>query len=269
VAANDFYVYGLFRPNGIICYIGKGHGRRCKAHFSRTHNSHLRAIITMAGGDLPLVIIRSGLTEVTAFEIERAFISAIGRKEHGGPLVNMTDGGLGGSGRRQSEEERAMRRAVFQQPEVRARMSAAHIGKPSARKGKKSSEETKEKLRISHLGHKPSSTANKNASLALTRRWADPTNRETQRQIQLKRYSDPAERRRTGDAISAALNTLEGKQRNVERMRRRYADPAEHQKIAAANSERFRNPAEREKMSIAIKEVWRKRRSEEASYGGS
>ena len=72
-----YYIYGLFRPTGIVCYIGKGKGSRFRAHFRRTHNLHLRAIIAQAGGELPVVIIRSDLTETEAFEIERALITAI------------------------------------------------------------------------------------------------------------------------------------------------------------------------------------------------
>lgn len=64
-------------------------------------------------GDLPSVIIRDNLSEKTSFEYERAFISAIGRRANGGPLVNATDGGEGPTGHRHSDETRAKLRKAW------------------------------------------------------------------------------------------------------------------------------------------------------------
>src|ERR1700726_2403659 len=108
-----FYIYALFRPNGIPCYVGKGKGRRFRAHFHRTCNPHLRSIIAQAGGELPAIIIGGELTESGAFELEKIFIPAIGRKANGGPLVNMSDGGIGGGSRKHSAEEIAKRKVAF------------------------------------------------------------------------------------------------------------------------------------------------------------
>lgn len=44
-----------------------------------------------------MVIVRDNLTEVEAYEIEAAFITAIGRDCDGGPLVNLSEGGKGGA----------------------------------------------------------------------------------------------------------------------------------------------------------------------------
>ena len=121
---NQFYVYVIFRPNGIPCYVGKGRGTRWLQHEKlgkRHHNKHLANIIANAGGDVPKVKIRQNLTNEQACEIEIALIRVIGRECHGGPLVNLTDGGEGAPG---------IKRVV--------------------------SAETKEKLRISHLGKKQS-----------------------------------------------------------------------------------------------------------------
>lgn len=115
--ASYFYVYVYFRPwDGSPCYVGKGRGKRW-LHFSKKRNPHLRNIIAKAGGELPCVKIREGLTEVEAFAIESTFIKAIGRGKNG-PLVNMTDGGEGVSGLIVSAETRAKmseagRRKVF------------------------------------------------------------------------------------------------------------------------------------------------------------
>lgn len=228
MAVAVFYIYALFRPNGIICYIGKGKGYRLRAHFRRTHNPHLRSIIAQAGGDLPAIIIRGGLTESEAFELEKIFIAAIGRKANGGPLVNMSDGGIGGGARKQSAEEIAKRTAALGRPEVRAKMRASHIGQPSGRKGKKATAETREKLRISHtgkkqtpehlenrmvklrgrkrtaefcakmsalnLGKKKSDKARQNMRIAAAIRWADPAERARSSEAKKLEFADPVRR---------------------------------------------------------------------------
>lgn len=96
---SDFYVYVIFRPNGVPCYVGKGRGKRDKFHETKgSHNAHLNAIIRLAGGSLPTVRTRSGITESEAFETEMLLIHIIGREIVGGPLVNQSDGGEGPTG---------------------------------------------------------------------------------------------------------------------------------------------------------------------------
>ncbi len=97
--ATNFYVYVVFRLNGAPCYVGKGKRGRWRDHYRKSCNPHLRAIIAKSAPlELPCVRIRMQLSEAQAFEIERALIKAIGREVHGGPLVNLTDGGEGSSG---------------------------------------------------------------------------------------------------------------------------------------------------------------------------
>lgn len=148
----DFYVYVYFRPNGVPCYVGKGRGRRWLAHLAKSPNRHLTAIIKASGGDLPILKIREGLTDSEAFLIEVAFINAIGRKANGGPLVNQTDGGDGSAGRKMTTEEKRKRREILNRPETKEKMRISHLGKPSPRKGIKASQETCEKLRIASTG---------------------------------------------------------------------------------------------------------------------
>ena len=133
---NQNYVYIVFRPNGIPCYVGKGKGERWKRHLNKSHNPYLQRIAKKAGGNLPIVIIRSNLTHAEAFEIEIAFIKAIGRIKNGGPLVNMTDGGDGVVG-------------LTQTPEHLAKLSAV-------RKGKSPSLQARELIRVK-LKNRPKS----------------------------------------------------------------------------------------------------------------
>lgn len=134
--ARVFYVYVLFRLNGIPCYVGKGKDDRWLCHFKigAAHtNRHLARIIAKAGGMLPKIKFREGLTEAEALALEVALIAAIGREARGGPLVNLTDGGDGVSGMRHSVEAKtAIRTKMLGRvisKETRLKISAATLGK--------------------------------------------------------------------------------------------------------------------------------------------
>ena len=81
---------------------------------------------------MPKVKIRQNLTEPEAFEIERAFIKAIGRGKNG-PLVNMTDGGEGFTGGRHTPKSKevigARTRGKTQDPAHTAKISKALKGR--------------------------------------------------------------------------------------------------------------------------------------------
>jgi hypothetical protein len=151
--SNKSYVYVIFRLDGSPCYVGKGCGKRWKLHAKNARNPHLRNIYQSAGGDLPIIKVREGLSHDKACDTEVALIKAIGRKGNGGPLTNMTDGGDGVRGHIYTEELREKRRIQVSErsPEWLSRFTNA--GRV-ARRGAKASAETLEKLRLSHLGFK-------------------------------------------------------------------------------------------------------------------
>ncbi len=150
-----FYVYVLFRPCGEPFYVGMGSGRRWLKHEWRSHNPHVSAIIKQAGGEVPKVRVRSWLTADEAVAVEIALIAAIGRESHGGPLVNLTDGGEGVVGFAWTAEQRAKmseRRkgngywGNHKFPEsAREKIRTARIGKAA-------SEETKARMSAAHSG---------------------------------------------------------------------------------------------------------------------
>ena len=158
-----FYVYCLFRPwNGEPCYIGKGCGSRAFFHNKqgpRHSNKHLANIYKKAGADLPVVILHSCLIEEIALEYEIILIRAIGRQVHGGPLVNLTDGGDGCPGAIWSEEARQAKAvevaARWENIEYRAKMSAMNIGNEHA-KGMVWSDEARAKRSKLMLGNQHS-----------------------------------------------------------------------------------------------------------------
>lgn len=119
---NTFYVYALFRENGVPFYIGKGQGDRWLVHeyharATKRRDARCSIIRRMqsAGRDVPKIKLHEGLTEATACAYEIALIAAIGR-DNVGPLVNLTDGGEGKSG-------------WVTSPETRAKIGAANRGR--------------------------------------------------------------------------------------------------------------------------------------------
>jgi len=125
------YVYALFRPDtGTIFWVGMSAGDRIRSHRWRWRDEF--------GPDIPFVILRDGLSETEAAELETALIYAIGRHPHG-PLRNVHKGGTGygtkGHVIRDTEAEMA-RRARMSDPDVVDKLRAAKLGKPGAKKGK-------------------------------------------------------------------------------------------------------------------------------------
>lgn len=177
--SRKFYVYIIWRPDGRPCYVGKGKGDRWKAHFSRTHNRHLRNIVAKYGDLLRVerIFIES---ESRAYELEAFLIGQIGRHPNG-PLVNQSDGGKGGSaGRKMTPDEVRRRtqilidRGVMDKlkasnftrgpvsKETRAKMSAAQMARIAVRS----------KNGIQH-GYKPTPETLEKRSKSLRLAWKE------------------------------------------------------------------------------------------------
>lgn len=89
-----FYTYVWLRKDGTPYYIGKGHGDRAYRH-DRPNARRPR--------DRSRIVTQVWPDESTAFEAERLLIARFGRKDNGtGILRNLTDGGEGSSGYKQT-----------------------------------------------------------------------------------------------------------------------------------------------------------------------
>jgi LEM-3-like GIY-YIG domain/NUMOD3 motif len=142
MADSEFYIYVLFRENGVPFYVGKGKGPRWERHHldRENFNRHKLAIIRRMramGLSIPKIKLHEGLTEVAAYAYEVALIAAIGRADKGrGPLTNLTDGGEGRIGSVCTLEHRARISAALQGKKrgppptaTRAKIGAANQGK--------------------------------------------------------------------------------------------------------------------------------------------
>lgn len=209
-----FYVYVHVRKDtGRIFYVGKGSGNR--AWVIKRRNVHWANVSKKAGYDI--VIIRSGLIEQDAIDLEIAMIAGIGL----GNLCNKTDGGDGLSGFKMNGEQKAvlvknLTGRVFTS-ETREKISKALTGKTRDRAvveahaakilgskhkpesiekirkaltGRPVSNATREKMSRTHTGKVISEQAKINMSIAQTGKKRSKESIEKQRQTMLDRISN-------------------------------------------------------------------------------
>lgn len=157
---NDYYTYAFLREDGTPYCVGKGRGRRC---FDKK-----RTINPPSDPDR-IIILKKNLTEEEAFRHEIYMIYVLGKKKHGGLLHNITDGGEGVSGMVHSEEAREKIGKAFRgkklSEEHKEKLRQQKMGNTWNR-GRKISEEQKEKIRQTLQGKKHSDERRKNQSLA-------------------------------------------------------------------------------------------------------
>lgn len=133
---NRYYVYLHLRgDNGEPFYVGKGKEDRYKAV---NRSQHWKNIVKKYGYDT--IFLEDNLTENEALEKEIYWIKRIGRIElNEGPLINLTNGGEGTSGRK--------RTGYRHTEEAKRKISEAGLGRVF-------SDETKDKISKSNKGKK-------------------------------------------------------------------------------------------------------------------
>lgn len=171
------YVYEHWRPDlNQPFWVGKGSGLR--SHLIARRNKHHTGIVKKlreAGLSVEVKIIADGLSDEEAFTLEKERIELW--KSGDVRLANQSVGGRGGmsgcqrsaesrakqsatnTGRKLSESHRERIVARLTSPEYRAAVSAFHTGR-------KRPKETGERIRAAHLasGHKPPGTKGKKTS---------------------------------------------------------------------------------------------------------
>ena len=99
---DKFYTYIHYTLNeNIPFYVGKGKGYRC---LSVDRSQWWQNVVNKH--NYYIVIDSINLTEEQAFLREKELVIKFGRKQNGGTLVNLTDGGEGVSGKIYTDEER-------------------------------------------------------------------------------------------------------------------------------------------------------------------
>lgn len=119
MGSSKFCVYLYADPkNGVWRYVGEGSLTRPFDHFKRTKNHKLSNMLKkrVVEGYLPKPLIIEASSKDDAQEMEELLIGLMGREDLGlGTLFNLTNGGDGGKGRRQTLAEREMRSKMAKQ----------------------------------------------------------------------------------------------------------------------------------------------------------
>lgn len=153
---NQFYVYSLHRPGEEPpFYIGKGCGKRAinSTYLSGKGNPYKFNIIKKIineGKTVETKILKNNLTEEQAYILEERLISYFGKKDNGGILSNMSNGGPSGLAGVPLSEEHKLKISKSNNGRVVSKETKEKISK--ANKGKVRSKETKEKFRQNNIG---------------------------------------------------------------------------------------------------------------------
>lgn len=221
----DFYVYVFFRPTGTPVYVGKGRGNRWKRHIQNDcHNRQLDRLIRKYGPNIPFIKVREGLTDCEAKETEIAFIAAIGRSKHGGPLFNATDGGDGCRGVAASEKS-----------------IASLIARNKSRVWTEDARQKHREATIAQFSDKDSAEVHKKATRLASR---NPAFRQKKSKSATERWSSADER----DAQSV-------------RIKEAHSKPGADERLSAAA--RKHSIESRERQRTSVKAYWAARKQRE------
>lgn len=233
---NDFYVYLYLREDATPYYVGKGRNNRA---FSKTGRS-----IHIPSDKSRIVFYAENLTEDEAFALEKELIAKYGRKDNGtGILRNLTDGGDGVSGWIVKDEIKIKiserMKVRMNTPEMKAWTAAFNT---RTKKGKKASEETKNKMSIAQKERWKNYEFSEETKIKMSERVSGKNNPSKRPEVR-KKMSESA-KKRTNDPNYTYNLSNEGRKILRER-------------ITGEN-----NPAKRPEVRAKIKAAWAKKRAE-------
>lgn len=237
------YRFGNYLFTHLPIYVGKGKGTRYKEHLKKTSNKIFENKIKNWNKNSidPLIqFIARDLDENTAWKLEQAIISLIGRYDLGiGPLLNLTNGGEGPGGR----EPRNKGKKVGSYLTEHGRQSISDANrKPKnhgekiskALKGKPKSDEHKRKLREANLGKTLSE---------------ETKNKQSEWQI---KNSPRRGKKHSKDSIEKMSRSHKGRA-NTEEQKKKISESLKGRKISDET---------KRKMSEARKQYWSQKRND-------
>lgn len=204
---SKFCVYLYADPkSGVWRYVGEGSLTRPFDHFKRTKNHQFSNMLKkrVAEGYLPKPVIINATSKDDAQEMEELLISLIGREDLGfGTLFNLTDGGDGGKGRRQTSEERKMRSALAQRQHANAHRKQRHLEGCNAARERNS------------VAQKKSWTEDRKAMWSVKLATEYQNGRKTNSKAIKKYFADPIARAKNARLQREAQNRPEVKQKRM------------------------------------------------------
>ncbi len=223
---SKYYVYLHKKAtDGTPFYVGKGSGKRAHAHHNRSALWH--NIVEKHGFEVELV--KEGLEEEEAFQLECDLIAQYGRKDSGkGMLANHTDGGDGVRGAIITDRLRA----IYAENTNRLKMDPAYKAAHSA---------------------------------GLKKAWQNDTARKEKHSAQMKaRYSEPGYKEAVAAKISAAHSTPEAKAARSEMAKKYQSDPAVKAASSARMKARLEDPKFRANIAAGMAASWKTTERKEA-----
>lgn len=225
---SGFYVYLWKRPNGIPFYVGKGKKLRgILQNYGHNHNKFLQRTIRKLDCNKISVEFFSCDNEKKALTLEIKLIAQYKRRNEGGVLCNLTNGGEGFSG------------LVFSKLHLH-NLSLAHMGQTNGFRS----------------GHKHSLESRKKLSEAAKRQFSNPRARAAVRRFMLSskmnrilrkrarvQWSNPKSRAK----ILAGIQSPEARKKYSIIWKDRKHSLSTRKKMSAASARRWRNPEYRKK----------------------
>jgi len=170
------------RPDGRVFYVGKGSGDRINQHEREAergcacHKCNIIRKVWRSGGEIQKEIVFRTSDEREALDYEIELIRHYGREN----LANLTDGGDGASGRVMSEEGR---RRIGEATRNRKDSLLTRLKKSIASAARRHTDETREKIRQSHIGLRPSDETRGTVGAASRARGISPQALDRAREV--------------------------------------------------------------------------------------
>lgn len=271
VPHQDYYVYALFREDGITpFYIGKGRRHRIKIHRQNawrgsTHKDRIIQSMLRAGNEPIGVKLVEGLSDEVAKQIEIDLIYLLGRYPKG-PLTNVTSGGDGVSNipaeSRERQRQGVIRYWAEASPEKRAE-ALQHLR--SVRPNAPLSVEARERIsaatkeRWDKIGRKVKiKRPSKDRMQELAKFWADPERREACLEKRRAYRRDHPISKEAVMKMAARLHSPEVVAKSAATNRR----PEVSEKRRAAQRLAFSTPEAKRIRSEASKKMWALKKSQ-------
>lgn len=262
ILRKDFYVYALFREDGVTpFYIGLGCRDRWVQHerYAHRNRSYKDRIILKMRRDgiltVPKIKLAEGLPRAEAAQLEIDLILLVGRLPLG-TLVNKTSGGDGlfNPDEETRQKMRDARKHYVCSPETREKLRVAMIG----RKMGPMSDDTKAKIRARVLGFRHTQEAKDKISARSSQMKLTPERKEKLRQARLGSKHSPEAIEKIRAASTGRIKSPE----SIAKQRASFAgfkhSPQTIEKMR--QKQQNRSPVTRARISASAKEGWKKRR---------
>lgn len=219
---NNWYVYRHIRDDkNIPFYIGIGKTPNHRRAYSKDKRNHRWNCITNKTR-YTVEIVLDNLSKEEAIKKEIEFIGLYGRENNSGILCNQTDGGEGVFGRQNIEQWKLnlSKAALNMTDEHKRKISAATSGHIGYMKGKKLTEEQKNKISIKHKGIQKSDEHKKKLSEVNTgKKLSEETKKKISESLKNRILSDES---RLKMSKGASYKRSEETKKNMSEARKRY-----------------------------------------------